>query len=91
MHAETLRIDLPLLFEKREPATTAKREQIPIVVSWVFVVLEELLRSWQHGVVTLHIELRWIDDAPVRVRIARLRAFGRIERRNAIAATSPVH
>ena len=39
MHAETLRIDLRLLFEKSQPATAAEREEIPVVVLRMLALL----------------------------------------------------
>jgi hypothetical protein len=38
MHAEALRIDLRLLFEKRESTAAAKRQEIPVVVLRVLTV-----------------------------------------------------
>lgn len=91
MHAEALRIDLRLLFEKSQPATAAKREEIPVVVLRMLAVFKDMLRTWQHRRVTRHIELRGIDRAPIGVRIAKLGLLAGVEGSFPIAAAAPVH
>jgi len=88
MHTETLRIDLRLLLEKREPATASEREQIPVVILRTLAVLEDLLRTRQDGAVALCIELRGIDCAPIRVRIAGFGLLAGVERCLARAAAT---
>ena len=46
MHTEAARIDFRLLFEKGEPATATKREEIPVVVLRMLAVFKHMLWTW---------------------------------------------